>query len=104
MHKGAPKNLYIPRPHTFQHGCVDIFDGRHLSWPGRRSIRFPLLPPTSGSIMSNIETSLPLHPPICSIYLFNSLVDGGGLRTFFFNLHHPAYKSIGFGRCAHPRK
>ncbi len=25
------------------------------------------------------------------------------LRTFL-NLHHSAYKSIGFGRCAHPRK
>ncbi len=23
---------------------------------------------------------------------------------FFLNLHHPTYKSIGFGRCAHPRK
>ena len=22
----------------------------------------------------------------------------------FLNLHHPAYKSMGFGRCAHPRK
>ncbi len=30
-----------------------------------------------------------------------SLVDGGGLQT---NLHHPAYKSMSFGRCAHPCK
>ncbi len=23
---------------------------------------------------------------------------------YFLNLHHPAYKLMGFGRCAHPRK
>ena len=23
---------------------------------------------------------------------------------YFLNLHHSAYKSMGFGRCAHPRK
>ncbi len=47
----------------------------------------------------------------------DSLVDGGGLRTFLCDPMHtlrssgytlsgiyPAYKSIGFGRCAHPRK
>ena len=59
------------------------------------------------------------------LYLY-SLVDGGPLQTFlcdpmhtlrssgytlsgiyiddFRNLYHPAYKSMDFGRCAHPRK
>ncbi len=52
--------------------------------------------------------------------LLISLVDGDGLRTHFSDpmrtlrssgyilsgiyLHHTAYKSIGFGWCAHPRK
>ncbi len=67
--------------------------------------------------------------PILDFFLSVSLVDGGRLRTFwcdpmhtlrssgytlsgiyiddlswFLNLHHPAYKFMGFGRCAHPRK
>ncbi len=52
----------------------------------------------------------------------SSLVDGGRLQTFlgdpmhtlrssgytlsgiYSDIHHPAYKFTGFGRCAHPRK
>ena len=96
--------------------CSDLLVIRSLDISGQRPIYFLNLHHSAYKSMGFGLCAHPRKKVVLAAFLIvihqtiilcqNNVISmiSGYFSIFVLNLHHPAYKSMGFGLCAHPRK